>query len=333
MFNMKFIKLFVIFILICAAGFGVAAGASLLSGGSLSVVRAAANRDQYHAQQYAAAASTTSLSIVFAGDIMLDRNVYRAILRDNKNFAHPFLRIDELLSNFDLRVANLEGPFTAAAFNMKRAEAMSFTFDSGFAPELAKRFDVVSLANNHTYNFNEKGLASTKDILKKNGTQYFGDPLNRVGLIGTIIEKNGFKIGVVGYHAFAGPEAQNIPNVVAAIKALRPKVDFLVVMPHWGVEYKPKPSLSQIAAGHAFILAGADAVIGGHPHVVETVEQYKGHPIYYSMGNFIFDQYFSPETQRGILVHVALNRVDGRVVPMYETIPYQISGESQPFLP
>jgi poly-gamma-glutamate synthesis protein (capsule biosynthesis protein) len=279
------------------------------------------------------AAAGPSIKIVIAGDIMLDRNVFKATERA-KNFEHPFLKIAPELAKYDVRVANLEGPITTTAFNMKRAQSMSFTFDPRFAPELAKHFNVVSLANNHTHNFQEKGLVSTKKYLSDVGVQYFGDPINRAGYTGRIIEKYGFKIGLVGYHAFGTPEKIGIATIEKEIKKMKSVADYIIVVPHWGAEYKPRAHASQIAAGHRFIDAGADAVVGGHPHVVQNVEDYKGHKIFYSLGNFIFDQYFSKETMEGFMVGITLVRNDaGAVSAEFKQIPYVINKESQPFIP
>ncbi len=278
-------------------------------------------------------AADEHVSMIFVGDIMLDRKVFGAVKRADFNYEFPFLKIASHLAGYDVRVGNLEGPITTTSFNMKRAERMSFTFNPNFAPALAKYFDVVSLANNHTYNFNEAGLQATKKFLSAAGVKYFGDPLNRVGMVSYVIEKNGFKIAFVGYHAFSVPEKIAVPIVERAIRDAHTNgADFIVVMPHWGVEYKPKPSGAQIVAGHRFIDAGADVVIGGHPHVVETVEQYKGRPIYYSLGNFIFDQYFSKETMEGVMVAIDLVRDGGGVRSVFKTIPYKINNESQPYL-
>lgn len=272
------------------------------------------------------------LNIIVVGDIMLDRNVFNATKRAG-NFEHPFLKIAPELAKYDLRVANLEGPITTTAFNMKRAQAMSFTFDPRFVSEIEKHFDVVSLANNHTHNFQEKGLVSTKKYLNDAGVQYFGDPLNRPGYTGRIIEKNGFKIGLVGYHAFGTPEKIGIATVEKEIKKMKPVADYIIVVPHWGPEYKPMAHPSQVAAGHRFIDAGADVVVGGHPHVVQNVETYKGKKIFYSLGNFIFDQYFSKETMEGIMVAIELIRnEDGKADAYFKTIPYKINNQSQPFL-
>ncbi len=276
--------------------------------------------------------SEEALSMIVAGDIMLDRNVYNATKRAG-NYEHPFLLMAAELEKYDLTIVNLEGPITDTPFNMKRSQTMSFTFDPKFTVPLAKHFDIVSLANNHTHNQGEKGLVTTKKYLSNAGVEFFGDPLNRAGFTGRVFERKGFKIGLIGYHAFGAPESKSIPVIEKQIKQMKSEADYIIVVPHWGPEYRPTGHPSQVAAGHRFIDAGADVVIGGHPHVVQNVETYKGRKIFYSLGNFIFDQYFSKETMEGIMVAVELKKADGVVSAEFKTIPYQINKESQPFLP
>jgi poly-gamma-glutamate synthesis protein (capsule biosynthesis protein) len=86
--------------------------------------------------------------------------------------------------------------------------------------------------------------------------------------------------------------------------------DILVVNIHWGEEYKADPNNRQKEMAHLLIDAGVDVIIGHHPHVVQTVETYKNKPIFYSLGNFIFDQYFSPETQKGLAVEIIFTSKD-----------------------
>lgn len=272
-------------------------------------------------------------TILFVGDIMLDRNV-RVKTDRAGDFNHPFALIAPTLAAYDAVVGNLEGPITDTAFDMKRGQAMTFTFDPRFAEPLARHFDAVSLANNHTLNFGEAGLRSTREYLGANGVEYFGDPLNRMGEIGRVVAVGDFRVGLVGYHAFAEPERIAIPRVTAEIARLKREADFVVVMPHWGAEYEPIAHQWQVAAAHQFVDAGADAVIGGHPHVVQNVEEYRGKKIYYSLGNFIFDQYFSDETMRGIMVGVSFERdaAAGAIDVSFTDIPYRINAESQPFV-
>lgn len=274
---------------------------------------------------------TEKVSMIIAGDIMLDRNVYNATKRAG-NYEHPFLLMGPVLEKYDVTIVNLEGPITETPFNMKRAQSMSFTFDPKFTEPLAKHFDIVSLANNHTHNQGEKGLLTTKKYLTDAGVEFFGDPINREGYTGRVFERNGFKIGLIGYHAFGSPESKTIPVIEKQIKEMKLEADYIIVVPHWGPEYRPTGHPSQVAAGHRFIDAGADVVIGGHPHVVQNVEEYKGHKIFYSLGNFIFDQYFSKETMEGMMVAIELTRGTEGVSAAFETVPYKINKESQPFL-
>lgn len=272
------------------------------------------------------------LSVLFVGDIMLDRNVFVAEQRA-KDWAHPFLLAAPVLDAVDLRVANLEGPITTTPFSMKRAhEEIRFTFNPKFIPELAKHFDVVSLANNHTLNFGVEGLASTKKYLQENNVAWFGDPQNRENSIATTTVRGGFKIALMGYLGLYDKNEIGFKKVLATIQQLRPGADYVVVVPHWGVEYISTPTDLQVRQAHAFVDAGADAVIGGHPHVVESNEIYKGKKIYYSLGNFIFDQYFSSETMHGLGVRVDLTRAgeNNLVQEKFTELPVEINAQSQP---
>ncbi|MFA6521905.1 MAG: CapA family protein, partial [Candidatus Gracilibacteria bacterium] len=120
-------------------------------------------------------------------------------------------------------------------------------------------------------------------------------------------------------------------KVVAEIKKVRPESDFIVILPHWGVEYARKPTVGQIKEARMFIDAGADLIIGTHPHVIETIEEYKGKYIFYSLGNFIFDQYFSVDTMQGLAVGASLKKQsDGVSMNVeYRIYPITINKYSQ----
>ncbi len=240
-------------------------------------------------------------TITVFGDIMLDRRVRKTL--DEKGSAYPLLKMDRFMMGSDRVIANLEGPFTDNK-SVVQPNALVFTFDPKHAPTL-KKFGItsVSLANNHTLNFGEKGLQSTREVLKKNGIAYFGDPSNKTG-ISFVEEVGGLKIAHVGYHQFAG----GFENMIDEIKRLRPLVDYILVYPHWGEEYETtKPTTRSKQEAHAFIDAGADVILGGHPHVVQPLEIYKNKMIVYSMGNFIFDQQFSEDVKTGLSVGLVLS--------------------------
>jgi gamma-polyglutamate biosynthesis protein CapA len=101
---------------------------------------------------------------------------------------------------------------------------------------------------------------------------------------------------------------QPLEKAIEDIKAAKQKADIVIVTPHWGNEYQSIAQGQVVEWAHAFIDAGADVIIGAHPHVIQQKEIYKTKTIYYSLGNFIMDQYFSKETKEGLLVEVIINK-------------------------
>ncbi|MDO8582357.1 MAG: AmmeMemoRadiSam system protein B [bacterium] len=247
--------------------------------------------------------SDDTATILAFGDMMLDRNVRKAI---NTNGAeYPFLPIKRLLMGNDIVVTNAEGPFTAHASKTLNVlnGPLTFTFDPALLPTLKKiGFTLFSQANNHTLNFKQQGLEESAQAIEKIGLNWFGDPLNN-NLHSFTTTIRGQKIAFVGYHEFA---YQGLDAVLNEIYVLKKSGNFVIVYPHWGMEYNKSMTQGQINTAHAFIDAGADAVIGSHPHVIEPMEIYKNKAIFYSLGNFIFDQEFSQATREGLAVGIAL---------------------------
>lgn len=259
------------------------------------------------------------LSVLVVGDIMLDRNVRNKI--DKDGFDSFFAGVKDLVSDADLAVGNLEGPFTtypsvtASLIN----KDLTFTFDPKLAPKLATLgFDILGLANNHTQNFGAEGLAMTRNYIRDAGMFYYGDPDNTVET-SIITAKNSISIGFVGFHEFG---YKNFDHILSEIDSLRKQTDVLIVSPHWGVEYQKEPTEKMQNWAHQFIDHGADAVIGAHPHVVGNIEEYKGKKIYYSLGNFVFDQYFSEETMNGMAIKMNVEKdSNGKISLDYKLIP------------
>lgn len=292
------------------------------------------------------------LKLLFLGDMMFDRGVRAQI--NAHGFEYVFGASTSTIAAHDITIANLEGPVTSnisatMTAGGKAIPGFQFTFPIKTAAALKNAgIDIVSLANNHTLNFGQKGLNETRNELVKANISFFGSPSNTSALMATttcthdfydnnVDKKSNSKentaksnpekmcIGIIGWHEFAHA---NNSAVIENIKNLRSKVDYLVVFPHWGVEYEYGPTEEQRAFAHAWIDAGADAVIGAHPHVVETIESYKNKMIFYSLGNFIFDQYFSFETTHGIGVSVDLIKVDTgtSTSATYSVIPFSSVG-------
>ncbi len=237
------------------------------------------------------------VSLAVVGDIMLDRDPGQAMLAGRDPFAH----VAKVLDGADLTLGNLECVVSKSGKRLDKS--YTFRADPRAIPLIANHFDGVSLANNHTGDFGHEALIETMDRLTKADVHYFGAGLdNKEAHTPWIAEKNGLKIAVLGYNEFnpksfeAGPTTPGCAwshddLVVADIKAARAKADRVLTFMHWGEEYKDNPNERQTTLAHAMIDAGADVVIGNHPHVVQGTENYKGKLIVYSLGNFVFDEY------------------------------------------
>ena len=214
---------------------------------------------------------STEVSLLFVGDIMLDRNV--AVHAQKVGDEALFAGVTNLISGHDAVIGNLEGTITKnPSIAQKDHSILWFTFDPHFANVLANvGFTAMSLANNHSLDFGGKGYDDTITFLDTVGIAAFGSPYNNKHLAETfsIKDKN---ICLVGYHALFDPDTT---LVLSKIKNIRAACDRIIVMTHWGVEYQHTPTQGQKDSAHAFIDAGADVVIGGHPHVVEPLEIYK----------------------------------------------------------
>lgn len=262
----------------------------------------------------------TAASLLFFGDLMLDRDVRTLIQRKNSAFITE--KIQRLFWSQDLNVANLEGPITDAASisvgtTPEEKSHFAFTFDPGTAGEFLKHnnLNAVSIGNNHILNFKKEGLEETKNNLKNYKIDYFGDPSDKDNYF--LKEINGKKISIVSYNQFSGIDVEATKNIIGKLKS---KSDFIIVYAHWGTEYELKETSSQKEKARQFIDAGADMIIGSHPHVVEPMEMYKNKIIFYSLGNFVFDQYFSEDTKNMLSVGVMLDQ-DGLEIalePLYQ---------------
>lgn len=241
--------------------------------------------------------------VLFVGDLMLDRNVARSA--EAEGVAALFSTSTRaLFADADLHIVNLEGTITTEpSLARQNNKILRFTFVPATAAAVLRDLgvDAVSLANNHAFDFGPEGYASTRNYLSSFGVAAFGHPYNNSAYRSTALELAGKRLCFVGYHALFEPDTAPVEEEIAAI---RPDCWRLIVLAHWGEEYKPKANAAQKGQGRAFIDAGADLVVGAHPHVVEEVELYKGKAIFYSLGNFMFDQNFSWETTHGLAIRV-----------------------------
>ncbi|MBI2464129.1 CapA family protein [Candidatus Peregrinibacteria bacterium] len=247
--------------------------------------------------------NSADVSMVFVGDIMLGRYVETLMKKHGEEY--PFLKIHEFLERFETVVANLEGPITK-----NHRQTPDWTTSFSFAPSIAKLLksegiDIVSIANNHTLDKGEAVFEETKQILTDAEIEYVGHPRDIDE--NYVLEKkiNGKKIFFVAFHAtkstFDKEKAIELVKKVSSDEKI-----FVIVMLHWGIEYQLVASEKQQNLARSLIDAGADSIISHHPHVVQNIEAYNGKIIVYSLGNFIFDQYFSDDTQQGLAIGLEL---------------------------
>jgi poly-gamma-glutamate synthesis protein (capsule biosynthesis protein) len=251
-------------------------------------------------------------TIYFVGDMMLTRGVKSSV---DKNFEGDYSKLFENLGELkdsDILFANLEGDVSDVGNNV--GSKYSFRMDPAVLPVIKEvGFDIVSFANNHAGDWNINAFKDTLSRLEENGILKTGAGINKADATSpTIIEKNGVKFGFLGF-SDVGPnwiEAKDDtpgillasdPNLESIIANAKTKCDVLVVSFHWGIEYKTIHNTRQEELAHTAIDSGADMIIGHHPHVMQDIAEYNGKPIVYSLGNFIFDQYFSTDTMRGML--------------------------------
>ncbi len=253
---------------------------------------------------------SNELNLLFVGDVMFDRYIRKKINEASgaEDFVKSFLtNLSIENKKYDYVVANLEGPIT-------KNKSKTLNDDGAYGKELIFTFPVstieilkllnikvVSLANNHTDNFYYEGFQSTINFLEKGKMDYFGNPYNssKDGLSKIVCENN-ICIGYIAYNQFT---AENSPEIIVnEIKKLKEdkNLDFVVVFSHWGEEYKLKANSTQTNYAHKWIDAGADLIIGAHPHVIQNDEIYKDKYIYYSVGNYIFDQWFDKDVSKGL---------------------------------
>lgn len=271
-------------------------------------------------------ADSNAVTLLAFGDIMLDR--YVRVLMNTHGLDYPFENItkepDNFMKGVDFIHANLEGPIKEVP--VPTSKSISFRFKPDITQVLKNAgINIVTIANNHALDQGWGGREDTMKFLGEAGIMYFGHPKNEIEENHYIAKINDTTI------AFAGFDDTifrvDFEKTAEYIKYLNQKNDHVVVSVHWGIEYVHTPTQRKIDMARMFVDSGADIVIGHHPHVVQTMEIYKGAPIFYSLGNFVFDQYFSEATQEGLAVGAVLENEKTTVY----LFPYKLP-KSQPEL-
>ncbi|UOV00892.1 CapA family protein [Pseudoxanthomonas mexicana] len=262
-------------------------------------------------------ASSGDASLIFVGDIMVAETPGELIARGED----PFQPFAALLSSHDVRIGNLE--CVVATTGTAEEKPYTFRADPRTLPVLKRHFDAVSLANNHSGDFGKAAFAEQLALMDKAGLPYFGGGRDATAAHAPwIVERNGVRIALLGYVEFkprsfeadasrpgvawSGEDDDVIEDIIAARRVHR--ADIVIPFMHWGWEDEPDPSPRLRAFARRMIDAGADMVVGGHPHVTQGADYYRGKPIIYSLGNFLFNGFDTPATTTGWVLSARVDR-------------------------
>jgi poly-gamma-glutamate capsule biosynthesis protein CapA/YwtB (metallophosphatase superfamily) len=258
--------------------------------------------------------------LIAVGDISYSREVGRRVRAQN-DINYPFLDVADYFKTGDIVMGNLETTITEGREIMDGE--MVFRSDPGTEIALKNAgFTIMSLANNHIPDFGEKGILDTMQYLEQAGIKHVGAGANlEEASRPKYIEKNGLVLAflafndsdvVPGYYGAdensPGTALMDIELMTQRVREAKENADHVIVNMHSGTEYVPNPNDRQVNFARAAIDAGAEIVIGHHPHVVQSAEIYQGKYIFYSLGNFVFDQMWSQDTREGLILKAYFNK-------------------------
>ncbi len=275
--------------------------------------------------------------LLFVGDLMLDDGPGQTIASGGD----PLARVAPLLADADYRIGNLECPI-ATTGEALGSKIFTFRAHPRVLPLLKGRFDALAVSNNHAGDYGKGAFVETLTLLEQNGIASFGGGRDLHSAHAPLwIERNGLRIAVLGYNEFkprsfeagaswAGIAWSEDSQVLADIAAARAAgADLVIPFMHWGWERESEPSERQRTLARLMIDAGADVVVGGHPHITQGAEYYRGKLIVYSLGNFVFDSFTTTATRRGWLLRLTLDRA-GLQAWQTVTVEMDEAGTPQP---
>ncbi|PID52586.1 MAG: hypothetical protein CR972_01110 [Candidatus Moraniibacteriota bacterium] len=270
------------------------------------------------------------VTILFGGDAMFDRYIRQ--MAESSSYESILQGVKNIMIASDCTMLNLEGPITESVSISKHSVIGSpknfiFTFDPQIISVLADHnVCLVNIGNNHINNFGTEGIVNTKKFLKNSTISYLGDTGMENEQRYIIKDIGDVRFAFVNYNAFVRNARE---NTLSDIKSVKGKSDFIVLYTHWGTEYKTVSNIRERELAHLFVDAGVDLIIGSHPHVVQEREVYKDKIIYYSLGNFVFDQYFSSETKKGLIVRATFDLNEKEIITEEKEIVLHPNGKTE----
>lgn len=279
----------------------------------------------------------STFTILLAGDLLLDRGIRTIIEREGVSYLFDSLR--PIINSVDVFIPNFES--AATEFNTPEVKQFVFNTPVDWLDSLrSNSVTHVTLANNHSVDYGRGGLVSTAENLEKAGITPIGyGSTHSKSCDPVLIEKGDDKIAV--FSAVFLPlenwlpfndkpcicqmNAKDLAQKIKEQADQDPRVPILILL-HWGAEYHTEPMVGQIEQAKMLIEAGADLIVGHHPHVVQTYSEIDGVPVYFSLGNFIFDQ-SRPRTDEGLMIRLLVEKSTIHV----QEIPYRIhEGQVRP---
>lgn len=259
-----------------------------------------------------------TLNICFTGDLLLDRGVRQKI--EHSDIDSIFSNVSPLFHSSDAVVANLECPVTEHYAPINKH--FIFRGEPKWLFSLKKAgITHLAMANNHSYDQGRDGIIDTYNQLTINNLIPIGFGFNHAdACLPVVIEKGKIKVAIFNSVFLPLENFPFLPNkpcicqasptdLANAITAYKTKYTktLVIVLLHWGYEYQKVPEPSQRAEAIRLIESGADAIIGHHPHVIQTIDFFNHKPVIYSLGNFVFDPK-RPEATKGLLVKFSISK-------------------------
>ncbi len=284
------------------------------------------------------------VNLAFVGDIMMGANVDKLLKKHG--YDYPYLHISSLLQEADIAAGNMENPITDRGEPVDN-KTYVFRTSPEAVPEMVKAgFDLFNLANNHTLDYGLIGMQDTIRLLREAGLYGIGAGMNQEEAYEpAMIEKNGVRVAYIGLTKVVPTVSwkadKNIPGLaetynhtrpIKAIESASEISDMVVVMVHWGLEGETEARIDERELAHRYIDAGADLVIGSHPHVLQGIESYKGKWIAYSLGNFIFTTSGRSGTKETAIIQASCSKAGDcelKVVPVLNGIAQPIQMEDE----
>jgi len=278
-------------------------------------------------------------NFIFVGDIMLSRYIGELMIK-KQNYDFPYEKIKNELAGADLVFGNLETPVSNKGESTHTL--YSFRADPQVLSGLKNSgFKVVSIANNHIFDYKLEAFTDTLNNLRNADIAYAGggDDFNEAHS-GATLEINGIKTTILAYTDLlpkstaatgnkAGIAHLDETQMIKDIKTAKEKSDLVIVSFHWGQEYQTKSNAHQQKIATAAVTAGADLIVGHHPHVAQEIGEIQGVSVAYSLGNFIFDQNFSPETENALMLNV---KIENKKIVQVEPRTIKFTNSYQPYL-